>query len=93
MAALTAGSEGTIPTRFTSCSMLGPWGSSALSSTTRRRCGGIRSTCLSMRLSQQLNHGSALLCLAQVEEFVSACKYPPEGSRSYGPGRGHFVSR
>lgn len=33
-----------------------------------------------------------ILGRAQVEEFVAACKYPPQGSRSFGPGRGHFVS-
>jgi 4-hydroxy-2-oxoheptanedioate aldolase len=29
----------------------------------------------------------------EVEELVANCKYPPQGKRSYGPGRGHFASR
>jgi hypothetical protein len=29
----------------------------------------------------------------EVVDFVEACKYPPKGKRSYGPGRGHFASK
>lgn len=28
---------------------------------------------------------------AECERFVAACRYPPEGERSWGPGRGHLL--